>query len=225
MVVPVPGPSDAPTSGQLRLWDVFGRFSETVEVVVLKHPYWHPYGIALCVRWHRSDRGLADAGRGVQDVAVGQSLVSRCLVVRSIRFLAQITRSHSQCDRDGSRSSRLCWPPSPWWAVGRAAAARVPVAVRPGDRYLADVVVGLGLGRLVGSGLASSRLGQLLLLAAGAAVVVVVTSLPFIGGWLKLLVALLGVGALAVAAVSAWRSRDGRQVPPQPDADGPLASG
>jgi len=53
MVVPVPGPSDAPTSGQLRLWDVFGRFSETVEVVVLKHPYWHPYGIALCVRWHR----------------------------------------------------------------------------------------------------------------------------------------------------------------------------
>jgi len=91
--------------------------------------------------------------------------------------------------------------------------------------YLADMVVGLGLGRLVGSGLASSRLGQLLLLAAGAAVVVVVTSLPLIGGWLKLLVALLGVGALAVAAVSAWRSRDGRQVPPQPAADGPLASG
>jgi len=89
----------------------------------LEHPYQHPYALASI------GPGPRRCGTRGARCGVGQPLVSRCRVVRSIRFLAQTTRSHSQCDRDGSRSSRLCWPPSPWCAVGRAAAARVPVAL------------------------------------------------------------------------------------------------
>lgn len=81
--------------------------------------------------------------------------------------------------------------------------------------YLADVVVGFGLGRLVGFGSASSRWRQLVALAAGAALVVILTSLPILGGLLKLVVVLLGLGAIAVAALRAWRSRGGRRVTAQ----------
>jgi cytoskeletal protein CcmA (bactofilin family) len=77
---------------------------------------------------------------------------------------------------------------------------------------VADVVVGLGLALLVGA--RDDRLAReevdwgrwALLLIVGAAVVVILTSLPIVGPWLKLLVVLVGVGALVVA----WRAR-GRQ--------------
>ncbi|MEP6468790.1 MAG: polymer-forming cytoskeletal protein, partial [Chloroflexota bacterium] len=52
--------------------------------------------------------------------------------------------------------------------------------------FVADLVVGLTLGRLVASDPPASRWQELLILAAGAAVVVIVTSLPIIGGLAKL---------------------------------------
>jgi uncharacterized membrane protein len=54
---------------------------------------------------------------------------------------------------------------------------------------------------------AESRWRELGLLAAGAAVVVLVTSIPVIGGWLKLAVILFGLGAFAVVWWHGWRSR------------------
>jgi cytoskeletal protein CcmA (bactofilin family) len=77
--------------------------------------------------------------------------------------------------------------------------------------YFADIVVGLTLARMVASGPSANRWRELALLAAGAAVVVVVTSVPIVGGWVKLLVVLFGLGALALAAWGAWR---GRRTPP-----------
>lgn len=81
--------------------------------------------------------------------------------------------------------------------------------------YFADLVVGLTLIRLVAPASSESRWRELGLLSAGALVVVVVTSLPIVGGWVKLLVVLFGLGALAVAAWGAWRSR---RTPPTPAA-------
>ena len=82
---------------------------------------------------------------------------------------------------------------------------------------VADLVVGLGLARLVMRGAAPSRWVQLGLLVAGAAVVVIVTSLPIIGGVAKLLVMLFGLGALALIALDAWRGRSRTQeTPPAP---------
>jgi cytoskeletal protein CcmA (bactofilin family) len=73
--------------------------------------------------------------------------------------------------------------------------------------YAADLVVGLTIARLVVPATSENRWRELALLVAGAAVVVVVTSLPIVGGWVKLLVVLFGLGALGVAAWQAWRGR------------------
>jgi hypothetical protein len=104
--------------------------------------------------------------------------------------------------------------------------------------FLVDAIVGLGLARLIGA--RSGRLGRVSgstlsrdrwadfgLLAVGVAIVVVLTSLPIVGGWLKLVVVLLGLGAL-------WLARGGprflttrTEVPPwstPPPASTPPAS-
>jgi hypothetical protein len=73
--------------------------------------------------------------------------------------------------------------------------------------YLADLVVGLALARLVASGPVHGRWQELGLVAGGAAVVVILTSLPVIGVPAKLLVILFGVGAVAIAAWRAWQTR------------------
>jgi hypothetical protein len=75
--------------------------------------------------------------------------------------------------------------------------------------FLADIVVGYALARLVAP---ADRAGanpwrELGLVAAGLAVVVIVTSLPIVGGIAKLLVTLVGLGALVVAAWRSWRGR------------------
>jgi hypothetical protein len=80
--------------------------------------------------------------------------------------------------------------------------------------YLADIVVGLALGRMFMSGRQMSRWQEVGLMAAGLAIVVIVTSLPVIGGIVKLVVIILGLGALAVAAWSWWRGRRRGAPPP-----------
>ena len=78
--------------------------------------------------------------------------------------------------------------------------------------FAADALVGLTVARLAVARMATgenaeSRWQALGLLAAGAAGVVLVTSIPIIGGWLKLAVILFGLGAFAVAWWHGWRSR------------------
>jgi hypothetical protein len=80
--------------------------------------------------------------------------------------------------------------------------------------FIADLVVGIALARLVAREPAAAWWQQFGILAAGAAVVVIVTSLPILGGIAKLLVALFGLGALALVAWTAWR-------PPAPAASVP----
>ena len=80
-----------------------------------------------------------------------------------------------------------------------------------GVAFAADALVGLTVARLAVARMATgesadSRWQELGLLAVGAAGVVVVTSIPIIGGWLKLAVILFGLGAFAVAWWHAWRS-------------------
>jgi hypothetical protein len=78
--------------------------------------------------------------------------------------------------------------------------------------FLADAVVGLALARAVGArtgwstryaatSTGQGRWADLGLLAAGVAVVVILTALPVIGGLFKLIVVLVGLGALWLA----WR--------------------
>ena len=72
--------------------------------------------------------------------------------------------------------------------------------------YLADALVALAMVGVVGD--RPRSLGtQVTLLVIGAAIVVLLTSLPYVGGFLKLLVALLGLGALGWTAWTAWRGR------------------
>lgn len=73
--------------------------------------------------------------------------------------------------------------------------------------FLADLVVGLSLARLVARDGPSAWWQQLGVLVAGAAVVVLVTSLPIIGGAAKMLIVLFGLGAFALVVLAAWRSR------------------
>jgi hypothetical protein len=77
--------------------------------------------------------------------------------------------------------------------------------------FAADALVGLTVARWAAARTATgmnaaSRWQELGLLAAGAAGVVIVTSIPIVGGWLKLAVVLFGLGAYAVACWHAWRS-------------------
>jgi hypothetical protein len=80
--------------------------------------------------------------------------------------------------------------------------------------FIADLVVGIALARLVAREPALAWWQQFGILAAGAAVVVIVTSLPIVGGIAKLVVALFGLGAVALVAWAAWR-------PPAPTASVP----
>ena len=86
--------------------------------------------------------------------------------------------------------------------------------------FVADALVGLALARMAMKMVLPSRLRELGRLAAGAAVVVIVTNLPIVGGWVKLVVALLALGAFGVAWWDAWRA--GRKAPA---AGEPAASG
>ena len=69
--------------------------------------------------------------------------------------------------------------------------------------YVADALVGVALASLVMRGENSSRWRELAVLAVGAAVVVLLSSLPVVGPWVKLVVVLLGLGAILIA----WRGR------------------
>jgi hypothetical protein len=71
--------------------------------------------------------------------------------------------------------------------------------------FIADLVVGFALARLVAREPAPAWWQRFGILAAGAAVVVIITALPIIGGIAKLLVALFGLGAIALVAWRAWR--------------------
>jgi hypothetical protein len=85
--------------------------------------------------------------------------------------------------------------------------------------FIADALVGLTIGRLIVPALGmrgptSDRWQELGVLALGVALVVIATSLPAIGGIVKLFVALLGLGALTLVA---WGARRGmRPVPSAP---------
>ena len=80
--------------------------------------------------------------------------------------------------------------------------------------FLADALVGLALARMAMSMALPSRWRELGRLAAGAAVVVIVTSIPIVGGWVKLAVILFGLGALTIAGWEGWRAR--RRPPTEP---------
>ncbi len=67
--------------------------------------------------------------------------------------------------------------------------------------YVADALVGVVLAGLVIRGENASRWRELAVLAAGAAVVILLSSLPVLGPWVKLVVILLGLGAVLMA----WR--------------------
>jgi len=79
--------------------------------------------------------------------------------------------------------------------------------------FAADLVVGLTLARLAMRDAVTNRWQLLGLVIAGALVVVIVTSLPLIGGVVKLVVALLGLGAIALALWRRWRGAG--DVPPE----------
>jgi hypothetical protein len=67
--------------------------------------------------------------------------------------------------------------------------------------FLADALVGLALGRLMlRADEPSSKRSQFVPLALGAAVVVIVVAIPVIGGIVKFVVVLAGLGALLLAA-------------------------
>ena len=79
--------------------------------------------------------------------------------------------------------------------------------------YAADLVVGLALARLAMRDATVSRWQMLGLVVAGALVVVIATSLPIIGGFVKLAVVVLGLGAITIAAWRWWRGNG--DVPPE----------
>ena len=72
--------------------------------------------------------------------------------------------------------------------------------------YVADALVGVVLASLVIRGENSSRWRELAVLAVGAAVVVLLSSLPIVGPWVKLVVILLGLGAVVMASMRPRRT-------------------
>jgi cytoskeletal protein CcmA (bactofilin family) len=80
--------------------------------------------------------------------------------------------------------------------------------------FIADLVVGFALARLVARQPAAAWWQQFGILAAGAAAVVIVTSLPIVGGIAKLAVALFGLGAMVLLAWTAWRPPSAASAPP-----------
>lgn len=92
--------------------------------------------------------------------------------------------------------------------------------------FLVDMVVGLALAQLVERGWAKSRWQEFALLAGGSLIVVAATSLPGVGGIVKLVVILLGLGAMGVAFGEWWSRRRPPQTPPfTPAAAGLAAAG
>ncbi len=78
--------------------------------------------------------------------------------------------------------------------------------------FVADALVGLTVARWAAERMATGMNGesqwqQWGLLAVGVAGVVILTSIPIIGGWVKLAVVVFGLGALAIAMWNGWRSR------------------
>jgi cytoskeletal protein CcmA (bactofilin family) len=71
--------------------------------------------------------------------------------------------------------------------------------------YVTDALVGVALASLVMRGQNASRWRELAVLAAGAAVVVILSSVPIVGPWVKVIVMLLGLGAILIA----WRGPRG----------------
>jgi cytoskeletal protein CcmA (bactofilin family) len=85
--------------------------------------------------------------------------------------------------------------------------------------YLADALVGAALAGLVMRSASSTRTREFGLLAIGAAVVVALSWIPVVGPVVKLVVVVLGLGAVLLAVQEAWRSRPaagGVQAPPMP---------
>lgn len=80
--------------------------------------------------------------------------------------------------------------------------------------YGADLVVGLSLARMAMRDPTASRWQLFALVAAGALLVVIATSLPVVGGFVKLAVVIFGLGAITVAAWRRWRGH-GSDVPPE----------
>lgn len=80
--------------------------------------------------------------------------------------------------------------------------------------FLADAVVGLAIARRVTGDWATNRWQELALLIGGAAVVVALTAIPGIGGVVKLVVIVLGIGAMGVALGEWWSRRRPPEVPP-----------
>ena len=74
--------------------------------------------------------------------------------------------------------------------------------------YVADALVGVALAGLVMRGENPSRWRELAVLAVGAAVVVLLSSLPVVGPWVKLVVILLGLGAVLLTAGGGPRRPD-----------------
>jgi hypothetical protein len=72
--------------------------------------------------------------------------------------------------------------------------------------YVADALVGVVLASLVMRGENPSRWRELAVLAVGAAVVVLLSSLPIVGPWVKLVVILLGLGAVLIASMRPQRT-------------------
>jgi hypothetical protein len=72
--------------------------------------------------------------------------------------------------------------------------------------YIADAIVGAAVAGLVMRDRATDRTRELGLLAAGAAVVVLASSLPVLGPWVKLVVILLGLGAVLIALMRSRQS-------------------
>jgi cytoskeletal protein CcmA (bactofilin family) len=72
--------------------------------------------------------------------------------------------------------------------------------------YVADAIVGAALAGLVIRDRATDRTRELGLLAAGAAVVVLVSSVPVLGPWVKLVVIVLGLGAVLIALMRSRQS-------------------
>jgi hypothetical protein len=77
--------------------------------------------------------------------------------------------------------------------------------------FVADALVGLAIGRwalpAMGMRMPQDRWSELGVLALGAAVVVILSAIPVLGGFVKLVVVLLGLGALLLVLWGAWRGR------------------
>ena len=71
--------------------------------------------------------------------------------------------------------------------------------------FVAQATVGLALGRLVVRGEGRSFATSLGALALGVLVVVLLAAIPFVGGWLEVLLALVGLGALLLTARASRR--------------------